>query len=128
MRTGVVIAVMTAAAVVMAASPARAGDGDPAAGRLVYAQCQICHQIDRNGIGPRHMGLFGRKAGTQPGYNYSLPLQNSGIVWNEKTLDQWLQGPAKMVPGTKMVFAGISDPKDRADVIAYLKQATKSNP
>ncbi|MGH6979725.1 MAG: c-type cytochrome [Stellaceae bacterium] len=116
------------ALVAVAAGPARAGDGDPGRGRLVYAQCQICHQIDRNGIGPRHMNLFGRKAGTQPGYNYSLPLKNSGIVWNEKTLEQWLQGPAKMVPGTKMVFAGLSDPQERADVIAYLKQATKPKP
>ncbi len=127
MRPAVIVAVMAAVAAV-AASPARAGEGDPARGQLVYAQCQICHQIDRNGIGPRHMGLFGRKAGTQPGYNYSMPLKNSGIVWNEKTLDQWLQGPAKMVPGTKMVFAGLSDPQERADVIAYLKDATKSKP
>lgn len=108
-----------------AASPALAG-GDPQRGQIVYAQCQICHQIDRNAIGPRHRGLFGRKAGSLPDYNYSTALKNSGIVWNEQTLDQWLQGPVKMVPGTKMIFSGLSDPQERADVIAYLKAATKT--
>ncbi len=126
MRVGVVIAVMAAVAV-MAASPALAG-GDAQRGQLVYAQCQICHQIDRNAIGPRHRGLFGRKAGSLPDYNYSAALKNSGIVWDEATLDRWLQGPAKMVPGTKMIFAGLADPQERADVIAYLKKATKVSP
>lgn len=109
----------------VAASPALAG-GDAQRGQLVYAQCQICHQIDRNAIGPRHRGLFGRKAGGLPDYVYSAALRNSGIVWNEATLDQWLQGPANMVPGTKMIFSGLADPQERADVIAYLKEATKT--
>jgi cytochrome c len=108
----------------MAASPAFA-DGDAQRGRLDYAQCQICHQIDRNAIGPRHRGLFGRQAGSLPDYNYSTALKNSGIVWNQETLDRWLQGPAEMVPGTKMIFAGVADPQERADIVAYLKEATK---
>jgi cytochrome c len=112
----------------MVARPAWAESGDAARGRIVYAQCQICHQIDRNGIGPRHMGLFGRKAGSLRDYIYSTALKNSGIVWNEQTLDQWLQGPSTMVPNTKMIFAGVSDPQERADVIAYLKEATKKKP
>jgi cytochrome c len=111
----------------MAATPAWAG-GDAARGRVLYAQCQICHTIQRNSIGPRHLGLFGRKAGSLPDYNYSAALKNSGIVWDERTLDQWLRGPAAMVPGTKMVFSGISDPEERADIIAYLKEATKPTP
>lgn len=111
-----------------AVSPALAG-GDPVRGKADYAQCQICHNIDRNSIGPRHMGLFGRKAGSLPDYNnYSTALKNSGIVWNEQTLDQWLQGPSKMVPGTHMIFAGVADPQERADIIAYLKEATKTEP
>jgi len=109
---------------VMAAAPARAG-GDAEHGRVLYAQCQICHQIAKNSIGPRHMGLFGRKAGSLPDYNYSTALKNSGIVWNEQTLNRWLSGPSKMVPGTKMFISGVSDPQDRADIIAYLKAATK---
>jgi cytochrome c len=122
MRAAVIGAAVAAFA--MAVSPAWA-DGDAARGQILYAECQICHQIQRNVIGPRHLGLFGRKAGSLPDYNYSTALKNSGIVWNEQTLDRWLQGPAKMVPGTKMIFAGVADPQERADIIAYLKEATK---
>lgn len=127
MRQRIIVGAMAAVAV-MAATSARSAGGDPTRGRLVYAQCQICHQIDRNGIGPKHRGLFGRRAGSLPDYDYSMALKNSGIVWNGQTLDQWLQGPAKMVPGTKMVFAGLADAQERADVIAYLKAATKPPP
>ena len=100
-------------------------DGDPAKGEQIYHRCQGCHSIDRNRIGPMHKGLFGRTAGTVPGFNYSDAMKNSGIVWSEQTLDQFLQGPRKMVPGTKMTYAGVPDPQERADLIAYLKQATK---
>ena len=65
------------------------------------------------------------RLGSVPGFAYSDPMKNSGIVWSEQTLDQFLQGPRKMVPGTKMTYAGVADPQDRADLIAYLKQATK---
>ncbi len=125
MRHGIVGAAV--AMCVTAVLPAFAG-GDAQRGQLAYTQCQICHQIDRNVIGPRHRGLFGRKAGSLPDYNYSTALKNSGIVWDAQTLDQWLQGPAKMVPGTKMVFAGVADPQERADLIAYLQAATKLPP
>jgi cytochrome c len=108
----------------LAAGAARA-DGDPAKGEMIYHRCQGCHSIDRNRVGPMHKGLFGRAAGSVPGFNYSDAMKNSGIVWSEQTLDQFLQGPRKMVPGTKMTYAGIADPRDRADLIAYLKQATK---
>ena len=100
-------------------------DGDPAKGEQIYHRCQGCHSIDRNRVGPMHKGLFGRTAGTVPGFNYSDAMKNSGIVWSEQTLDQFLQGPRKMVPGTKMTYAGVPDPQERADLIAYLKQATK---
>lgn len=100
-------------------------DGDPTKGEDIYKRCQGCHSIDHNRIGPMHKGLFGRAAGTVPGFNYSDAMKNSGIVWNEQTLDQFLQGPRKMVPGTRMTYAGIHDAQERADLIAYLKQATK---
>ncbi len=100
-------------------------DGDPAKGEDIYKRCQGCHSIDRNRIGPMHKGLFGRTAGSVPGFAYSDAMKNSGIVWSEQTLDQFLQGPRKMVPGTKMTYAGVPDPQERADLIAYLKQATK---
>ena len=99
--------------------------GDPVHGEQVYHRCQGCHSIDRNRIGPMHKGLFGRKAGSVPDFDYSDAMKNSGIVWTEVTLDQFLQGPRKMVPGTKMTFVGIPKPQDRADLIAYLEAATK---
>lgn len=100
-------------------------DGDPARGEQIYHRCQGCHSIDRNRIGPMHKGLFGRKAGTVPNFDYSEAMKSSGIVWTEVTLDQFLQGPRKMVPGTKMTFIGIPKAQDRADLIAYLLVATK---
>jgi cytochrome c len=100
-------------------------DGDPVRGEQIYHRCQGCHSIDRNRIGPMHKGLFGRKAGTVPDFDYSDAMRNSGIVWTEVTLDQFLQGPRKMVPGTKMTFIGIPKAQDRSDLIAYLLVATK---
>jgi cytochrome c len=100
-------------------------DGDPIKGEQIYHRCQGCHSIDRNRVGPMHKGLFGRTAGSVPGFAYSSAMKNAGIVWSEDTLDQFLQGPRKMVPGTKMTYGGVADPQDRADLIAYLKQATK---
>lgn len=88
---------------------------------IYQAKCGACHSLDENRIGPKHRGVFGRKAGSVADFNYTAALKKSGIVWNEKTLDQWLQGPTKMVPGTAMGFQ-LRDPQERADVIAYLKQ------
>ena len=99
--------------------------GDPVRGETIYHKCQGCHSIDRNRIGPKHMRLFGRQAGSLPDFDYSEAMKNSGIVWNEQTLDTFLADPRGTVPGTKMTYAGIKDPQDRADLIAYLKEATK---
>ncbi len=115
---------LAAALLVSSLSLARA-EGDPAKGEEIYRRCQGCHSIDRNRIGPMHKGLFGRTAGTVPGFSYSDAMRNSGIVWSEQTLDQFLQGPRKMVPGTKMTYAGVPDAQERAYLIAYLKQATQ---
>jgi cytochrome c len=98
--------------------------GDPARGETIYHKCQGCHSIDRNRIGPKHMGLFGRQAGSLPDFDYSEAMKKSGIVWNEQTLDTFLADPRGVVPGTKMTYAGIKSAQDRADLIAYLKQAT----
>jgi cytochrome c len=117
---------LLAAAITLAlgTADARAG-GDPTRGEQIYHRCQGCHSIDRNRVGPMHKGLFGRPAGTVPGFAYSDAMKNSGIVWTEQTLDRFLQGPRKMVPGTKMTYAGVADAQDRADLIAYLVVATK---
>jgi cytochrome c len=69
--------------------------------------------------------VFGRKAGTLPGYAYSQAMKKSGIIWDETNLNRFLENPLKTLPGTKMAYAGVKDAKDRADLIAYLKQATR---
>ena len=93
-------------------------------GRQIYERCQGCHSIDRDRAGPRHRGLFGRRAGTVPGFKYSDAMRRSGIVWTAATLDRFLAAPTKAVPGTTMGFDGVKDPRERADLIAYLKGAT----
>jgi cytochrome c len=100
-------------------SPA-ATAGDAARGETVYEGCQDYHSLDKNDIGPRHRGVYGRKAGSLPDYNYSDALKNANLVWDEKTLDQWLADPQKFLPGAKM-FYHLDQEQDRADVIAFLK-------
>ncbi len=119
------IGVLALAACLALGAAKASAEGDPLKGEQVYHRCQGCHSIDRNRVGPMHKGLFGRPVGSVPGFAYSDAMKNSGIVWSEETLDQFLQGPRKMVPGTKMTYAGVADPQDRANLIAYLKQATK---
>jgi len=100
--------------------------GDPKAGETVYSRCLACHSLAYHRTGPRHCGLFGRRAGAEPGFEeYSAALKRSKLVWNEKTLDRFLANPLKAVPGTTMTYAGVPDPKERADLIAYLKQEGK---
>ena len=101
-----------------------AATGDPARGEAIYQRCQGCHSIDRNRVGPMHAGLFGRRAGSVDGFDYSRAMRESGIVWDEDTLDAFLAAPRRLVPGSKMTYAGIASAADRADLIAYLKQAT----
>jgi cytochrome c len=97
--------------------------GDPKAGEGVYSRCLACHSLERHRTGPKHCGLFGRKAGSAPGFEeYSPAMKRSKIVWNEKTLDRFLASPMKAVPGTTMTYAGVEDAKERADLIAYLKK------
>ena len=101
------------------AAAVAAADAKPAA----YAQCAACHSVEpgKHGIGPSLHGVYGTKAGDIPGYAFSDKLKASGLTWDDATLDQWLAGPMKMVPGTKMTYAGMSDPSKRAEIIAYLK-------
>jgi len=99
--------------------------GDPDHGAKVYRQCMICHSLDKNGIGPSHRDVFGRRAGSVPDYSYSAALKGSNIVWNETTLDHWLTNPQALVPGTKMMFS-VGDAQDRADVIVFLKEKATS--
>jgi len=94
--------------------------GDPVRGQALYQGCAACHSVDDNDLGPRHRGVVGRHAGSVADYSYSPALRNSGLIWDEATLDRWLTNPSELVQGTKMFFK-IDDAQTRADVIAYLK-------
>jgi cytochrome c len=106
--------------------PARAA-GDAKNGEQIFNQCKPCHSLEpgKNGVGPTLHGLLGRKAGTVPGYSYSPAMQSSGIAWNEDSLAKFLADPSTVVPGTKMVYAGIKNEAQRDDLIVYLKEATQ---
>ena len=95
-------------------------------GEQIYVRCQACHALASDRVGPHHCGLFGRRAGSVPGFDYSAAMKKSRIVWNDKTLDRFLVHPLKMVPGTAMTYDGVAVPQDRADLIAYLKAANES--
>jgi cytochrome c len=109
------------AALIVAGLPSASFAQDAEAGKTVFHKCQVCHQIGKNAVGPNLVGVVGRKAGTEANYNYSNAVKNSGITWDDANLDSWLQGPNKKIPGTKMLFPGLKDAADRANVIAYLK-------
>ncbi len=114
-------------ALLLAAGAALAArQGDPQAGEAIYERCLACHALAYDRTGPKHCGLFGRRAGSEPGFKYSAAMKRSKIVWSEKTLDRFLADPMKAVPGTAMGYAGVKDRKERADLIAYLKRAGES--
>ena len=100
--------------------------GDPRTGEAIYSRCLACHALAYDRTGPRHCGLFGRRAGSIKGFPYSDAMRHSNIVWNEATLNRFLANPLKTVPGTSMGYAGVKDDKERADLIAYLKWANAS--
>jgi cytochrome c len=120
-RAGVLMAL--AAMLAVGHSAPSFASGDAAHGAKVYQDCMICHSLDKNEIGPKHRDVFGRKAGSVAGYDYSAALKASNIVWDETTLDKWLADPQAFVPGTKMAFS-VDEVQDRADVIAFLKEKT----
>jgi cytochrome c len=114
-------------AVLMIALPALA-EGDAARGeRLFNQQCKACHTLEKDGastVGPNLHGLFGRKAGTEGGYQSSDAMKKSGIVWDDKALADYLKDPKAKVPGTKMVYIGLKQEAQQQDMIAYHKKAT----
>jgi len=115
--------VVTACLLLGAASSASAQD--LAAGENSFKKCLPCHSVGpdaKNKVGPVLNGLDGRKAGTIEGYSYSDANKNSGITWDEATFKEYITDPRAKIPGTKMVFAGIKNEKERGDLWAYLKQ------
>jgi cytochrome c len=113
------------AIVAVAASAELAVAQDAEAGAKVFMKCHACHQTGEGAkiaVGPVLNGVVGRPAGTYPGYSYSEANKNSGLVWDEATLKEYLKNPRGKVPGTKMIFPGLSKDEDIENVIAYLKQ------
>ena len=109
-------------------SPSLAADGNAVRGQRVFGACAACHSLepDRNMTGPSLADLWNRKAGTLPSFTrYSSALKSSGVVWNDKTLDEWITDPQHLVAGNVMTFAGIKNAQQRADLLAFLKEATQ---
>lgn len=135
MRTSLVLAVLAPLALTACGKPEEKSAGNATADAAApavadagaqpadWGKCAACHtnKPGINGVGPTLFGVVGRKAGSVPGYAYSDANKGSGLTWDEATLDEYLTAPMKKVPGTKMVFAGISDPAERKTVIDYLK-------
>ena len=95
------------------------------AGERVYAQCRACHQIGegaKNLVGPQLNGIMGRKTGTVEGYNYTEANKSANITWDVKSFGEYIVDPRGKIPGTKMAFAGIKNPQQVEDLIAYLRQ------
>jgi cytochrome c len=108
--------------------PALAQQGDASRGERDFRVCAPCHSLesDRNMTGPSLARLWGRKAGTLPSFDrYSEALKSSGIIWEDRSLDGWLTDPDRMVPNNGMPFDGIKDAGKRADLLAFLREATK---
>jgi cytochrome c len=97
-----------------------AAAGDASRGAQAYqARCGGCHSVESDRVGPRHAGVFGRRAGSIAGFDYSPALKGSRVVWNAETLDQWLSNPESLIPGQRMGYS-LADAAARADVIAFL--------
>jgi cytochrome c len=119
------LAAWTLSGMVLAASIGAASAQDAALGEKVFLKCRACHQIGegaKNAVGPVLNGIVGRKAGTYADYTYTDANKNSGITWDEATLKEYLKNPRAKIPGTKMIFPGLTKDDDIANVIVYLKQ------
>ena len=112
-----------ARAAALAALPAPYNTADIENGRIKFGLCRSCHSIEPgapNMTGPNLHGVFGRKVGSKEGFNYSDAVKNADFVWTAEPLDKWLAEPKSFLPGNKMTFIGLKNPKDRTDLIAYL--------
>jgi cytochrome c len=115
------------ALVTLASGSVLAQEGDPAAGEKVFNKCRACHVLDeeKNRVGPYLLGVFGRTAGTVEGFTYSGAMKDSGIVWDEETIAEYVADPKGYVPGNRMAFPGLKKQEDITNLLAYLKEATQ---
>ena len=101
--------------------------GDPVRGKAVYARCAACHDLNTGAtrLGPSLKGVVGRTSGTMPNFNYSQAMKNKAVTWDAASLDAYLAGPARYVPGNRMAFPPLANAQDRADLIAFLQQSAR---
>lgn len=102
-------------------------EGDIEAGKKVFNKCKACHALEagKKKVGPSLHGILGRPAGGMEGFKYSKAMMESGVEWTEENLDKYLTKPKEFIPGNKMIFPGLKKEQQRADVIAYIKDATQ---
>jgi cytochrome c len=118
------------AALMLSALSHQAGaePGDSANGERMYRACIACHSLEpnRNMTGPSLAEIWNRRSGSLASFpRYSPALKSGGIIWNDDTLDEWIKDPQHFIPGNTMTFAGLKDPEQRADLLAFLKDATQ---
>ncbi len=117
-----------ATAVMLFVTDSAIAEGDPVKGKRIFNKCKACHLLEaskKKKVGPHLAKIFGRKSGAVEGFKYSKAMKKIDIVWDEKTIDAFIAKPKVFLKGTKMTFVGLKKKKDRSDIIAYLKEATK---
>jgi cytochrome c len=120
--------VLSMAVLAFSAGSAVAQTAAPDLGKRAFLQCRACHNLkagEPHKVGPNLHGFMGTKAGELGGFNFSDALKKSGLVWDDKTLDRWIENPSALVKGHKMAYIGMRDPKQRAALIEFLKRETK---
>ena len=123
-RTGI-LAIALAAFCALGGASVEAADLNK--GKKVFNKCKACHALEagKKKVGPSLHGVFGRTAGSVDGFKYSKAMADSGIVWDETTIAEYLRQPRKYIPGNKMAFAGLKKQADIDNLMAYLKENTK---
>ena len=105
----------------------RLAAANPKRGQLLYMQCKACHDVEPglpHKVGPNLNGVFGRTAGTAPGFKYTDAMAKSGILWTPQTLDTFLKQPGAMIVGNGMAFPGVANDADRASLVVYLQSSS----